>query len=62
MRVVYWLGWMLVLFAWCDLGLDWLLGLDIWIELLGVGASAPPWSYGPVIIGCLGVVLISLGK
>ena len=62
LKFVSWLGWALVLFAWCDLGLSWLLRIDVWKWVFdGVGAERVGASV-PLIAGCIGVVLVGLGR
>ena len=61
-KIATWLGWALVLLAWSDLGLSWLLGADRWKQFSGgvLGDLTSP-SFA-VVAGCVGVVLLSYGR
>jgi hypothetical protein len=62
LKFASWLGWALVIFAWCDLGLSWLFGVHIWTLVFdGMGPDRLGASV-PVIVGCIGVVLVGIGR
>ncbi|WP_146256132.1 hypothetical protein [Aestuariivirga litoralis] len=61
MRLLYWTGWVLLLWAWADFGLGLGLGIDIWKEVFGL-VDPSIIHYSPVIVSCIGVVLIAVGR
>lgn len=61
MKVLYWVGWVLLVWAWADFGMGWIFGIDLWKEAFGlVDPSAIHFS--PMIVGAFGVVFIALGR
>lgn len=61
MRVLFWVGWVLLIWAWADFGFGWLFGIDIWKEIFGLDGQGPI-HFSPMIAGAFGIVCIAVGR
>lgn len=57
---LFWIGWLLFLWAWADFAIGWLLGIDIWKSVFGL-TDPNPIHFSPTIVSCFAIVFIVVG-